>query len=589
MRSSCVYRISISDQKYCGADILKSQSTLIQNGFVIDPKNDVFEVKDIAIQDGKIVESVDPQSAEIIDAKGKMVVPGGIEIHAHLATPKVDSGRVLRCDQSRMDPYTYSDICRAGVWASVPPTFITGYKYSQLGYTFVTEAASAGLVARHTHEELGEIQPLDKIMFPLFGNFHLVMDYSREKAYEELAAFVAWILSATKGYAIKAVNPTGVCDWSWGGNVESLDQHIRCFDVTPREAITGLLSAAEHLKLPHPLHLHANMLGRPGNTEITLETMRIASQFPTNRESGTNLHMTHIQFHAYGGDSFVTFRSGAEQIAKYLKDHKNVSVDLGQVVFADTTTMTADGPWEWILRGISGSRWVNDDIEVECGGGVVPYVFKKSSRVNAIQWAIGLEIALMVNEPWRVFPTTDHPNAGTFVNYPHIAAWLISKKAREEILQDIRPSAKKRMILPSLETEFSLKDYIISTRAGPARALGLTQKGHVGNGADADIAIYNLDPTQEYSKSPAKLIKGLTQAALTLKDGIIVQKEGKMIATPPGRTYWIDAEVAPNLAEKVEKDIREKFLDHYTIAFENYPVSRRYLHRSAPVHVQASS
>jgi formylmethanofuran dehydrogenase subunit A len=569
---------------------VKSKPLLIKNGFVVDPKNDIFEIKDLAIQDGKIVESVDPESAETIDAKGSMVVAGGVEIHAHLATPKVDSGRVLRCDQSRMDPYTYSDICRAGVWASVPPTFMTGYKYSQMGYTFVTEAASAGLVARHTHEELGEIQPHDKIMFPLFGNYQLVLDYAREKEYDKLAAFTAWMLSATKGWGMKAVNPTGVCDWSWGGNVEALDQQIACFDVTPRDAIIGLLESAERLNLPHSLHLHANMLGRPGNTDITIETMDLASNRPaTKRASKYNLHMTHIQFHSYGGDSFITFRSGSEPIAKYLKAHKNISCDLGQVVFSDTTTMTADGPWEWILRGISGSRWVNDDIEVECGGGVVPYVFKKSSRVNAIQWGIGLEIALTVNDPWRVIPSTDHPNAGTFVNYPTIAAWLMSKKAREAVLEGIRRGAKKRMDLPAIDTEWSMKEYIIASRAGPARILGLHDKGHLGVSADADIAIYALDPKEDYAKAPEKLIRGFSQAQLTIKAGKIVQRDGKMVAVPKGSTHWVDAKIEAELAKEVEKDVREKFMSSYTIAFENYPVSKRYLHRSSPIRLEASS
>ncbi len=543
---------------------------------------------DLAIQDGKIVDSVSPESAEIIDAENRMVVAGGVDIHAHLATPKVDSGRVLRCDQSRMDPYTYSDICRAGVWASVPPTFMTGYKFSQMGYTFVTEAATAGIVARHTHEELGEIQPHDKIMFPLFGNHVQIMDYAREKEYDKAAAFVAWMLQATKGYAVKAVNPTGVCDWSWGGNVESLDEQISCFDVTARDTIITLIEAAERLGLPHSLHLHANMLGRPGNTDITIETMKIAENRSIQRKSGYNLHMTHIQFHSYGGDSFVTFQSGSEPIANYLKNHQNVSCDLGQIVFSDTTTMTADGPWEWILRGISGSRWVNDDIEIECGGGVVPYVFKKSSRVNAIQWGIGLEIALLVNDPWRVIPSTDHPNAGTFINYPWIAAWLMSRKARDMVFKDIRKSSQKRMVLPALETEWSLQDYIIGTRAGPAKILGLPMKGHLGTGADADIAIYNIDPKEDYGKNPDKLVNGLSQAWMTIKDGIMVQKEGKMIATPKGSTHWVDAPPEPELAKVVEKEIREYFESSYTIAFENYPVSKRYLHRSAPVRLKAA-
>jgi len=575
---------------WCRCWDVQSRALLIRNGFVVDPKNGVSEVKDLAVQDGKIVESVDPNEAEVIDAGGRLVVPGGVEIHAHLATPKVDSGRVLRCDQARMDPYTYSDLCRAGVWASVPPTHITGYKYAELGYTFVTEAATAGLVARHTHEELAEIQPHDKIMFPLFGNYQLVLDYAREKEYDKLAGFAAWMLRATKGFALKAVNPAGVCDWSWGGNVESLDQRIRAFNVSAREVITGLIEAAERLGLPHPLHLHANMLGRPGNAELTVETMDIASNMPVNRPSGINLHMTHIQFHAYGGESFPSFRSGAEKVAKFLAEHKNVSADLGQVIFGDTTTMTADGPWEWTLRNIARSRWCNDDIEVECGSGVVPYVFKKSSLVNAIQWGIGLEIALMVHDPWRVFPTTDHPNAGTFINYPHIAAWLMSRKARESVLKEIKPRARRRMVLPSMDTEFTLEEYIIATRAGPANVLGLPNKGHLGVGADADIAIYNLYPQKEdYSRNPAKLIRGLAKAWRTIKDGQVVVKEGRVVAMPPGRTYWIDARVAPDLAEAVEQEIREKFEKHYSVQFENYPVDRRYLPRSAPIRIFSAS
>ncbi len=317
--------------------------------------------------------------------------------------------------------------------------------------------------------------------------------------------------------------------------------------------------------------------------------MKIAENRVTQRESGYNLHMTHIQFHAYGGDSFVTFQSGSDAIAKYLKDHKNVSCDLGQIVFSDTTTMTADGPWEWILRGISGNRWCNDDVEIECGGGVVPYVFKKSSRVNAVQWGIGLEIALLVDDPWRVIPSTDHPNAGTFINYPWIAAWLMSQKARETVLKDIRKSAQKRMIIPTLDSEWSMQDYIISTRPGPARILGLPNKGHLGLGADADIAIYNLDPKEDYTKQPEKLVSGFIQAWMTIKDGQVVQKEGKMKTIPKGSTYWIDAEVESELAKEVEKEIREYFMNSYTIAFENYPVSKRYLHRSAPVRLEATA
>ena len=62
-----------------------------------------------------------------------------------------------------------------------------------------------------------------------------------------------------------------------------------------------------------------------------------------------------------------------------------------------------------------------------------------------------------------------------------------------------------------------------------------------------------------------------------------------MVAIPKGSTYWIDARVKADLAKEVEKDIRDKFMSSYTIAFENYPVSKRYLHRSSPIKLEASS
>jgi formylmethanofuran dehydrogenase subunit A len=165
----------------------------------------------------------------------------------------------------------------------------------------------------------------------------------------------------------------------------------------------------------------------------------------------------------------------------------------------------------------------------------------------------------------------------------------MSKKAREAVLADIKRSAKKRMDLPAIDTEWTMKEYITSTRAGPAKILGLPNKGHLGVGADADVGIYDLDPAEDFAKHPEKLIRGLIQAWMTIKGGRIVQKEGKMVAIPKGSTHWIDAQIEPDLAKEVENDIREKFMSAYTIAFENYPVSKRYLHRSAAVKLEASS
>ncbi|MBN3033224.1 MAG: dihydroorotase [Candidatus Saganbacteria bacterium] len=62
---------------------------LIKGGRVIDPANNTDEVKDILIEDGKIVAGHGSRvtGQEVIEAKGKWVLPGLIDMHAHLRDP----------------------------------------------------------------------------------------------------------------------------------------------------------------------------------------------------------------------------------------------------------------------------------------------------------------------------------------------------------------------------------------------------------------------------------------------------------------------------------------------------------------------
>jgi dihydroorotase len=63
-------------------------SLLIREGHVIDPKNNINAVMDVAIQDGKIAlvaKNIDPKQArQVVAAKGLYVVPGLIDLHGHV-------------------------------------------------------------------------------------------------------------------------------------------------------------------------------------------------------------------------------------------------------------------------------------------------------------------------------------------------------------------------------------------------------------------------------------------------------------------------------------------------------------------------
>lgn len=63
-------------------------SIVIKGGHVIDPKNHIDAVMDIAVNDGKIVrieKSIDgAQAKQVVDAAGLYVMPGLIDIHVHV-------------------------------------------------------------------------------------------------------------------------------------------------------------------------------------------------------------------------------------------------------------------------------------------------------------------------------------------------------------------------------------------------------------------------------------------------------------------------------------------------------------------------
>ena len=558
---------------------------LIKNGFVFDPLNGINgEKMDIAIKNGKIVQAVKDHKSKKIDATGLTVMPGGVDIHTHIAGAEVNTGRIMRPEDHVKDVVRKTALTRSGVGYSVPSTFITGYRYSKMGYTTIMNPSMPPLEAKHTHEELNDTPLLDKASYPLLGDWWFVLEYLRKGDLEECAKYVAWMMGTSKGYAIKIVNPGGLESWGFGRNVHTIDDEVPNFCITPREIMRGLVKVNKMLNLPHTIHLHTNNLGIPGNYVTTLETMKALEDLSTDGKPVA--HITHIQFSSFKGEGWGTMSSAAEEISSYINNHSHITLDMGQVIFTDTTTMTADGPFEYTLYQLSGHKWVNSDVETETSGGIIPFTYKRKNPVNATQWSIGLEIALMINDPWKIFMTTDHPNGGPFFAYPKIIAWLISNKARMASLKRTHKKAIKKSLLPSIKRELSLYELAIVTRAGQAKALGLKNKGHLGVGADADIAIYNVNPeTTDIAQKYKAVRRAFGNAAYTIKDGKVVVKDGEVVQHVDGRTMWLDVQTTEQV--KVDDEMKRRFKEYWTVEFENYPVSDHYIKVSNPITVKA--
>ncbi|MHA1245106.1 MAG: formylmethanofuran dehydrogenase subunit A [Candidatus Heimdallarchaeota archaeon] len=563
---------------------------IIENGLVFDPMNDLHgEKQDIVVVNGKIVDPSEVRSItklKKIDASGMVVAPGGVDIHAHIAGPKVNAGRLLRPEDHENVKHTKTNVMRSGVGRSVPSTYYTGYEYAKMGYTFAMEPAMPPLEARHTHEELMDIPIIDKGAYTLLGSNWFLLERMSNMNIQEMMAFVSWLLESSGGYSVKLVNPGGEETWAWGKNVCTLDDMVASFNATPRKIIKTLAEVNEKLALPQTIHLHTNNLGIPGNYEITKETMECVRGIKPKKGRKSNMHITHIQFSSYGGKGWEDFRSEASEIAHYVNKHDHVTCDIGQIIFTNTTTMTADGAWEWALRGItehlawsprSGSKWMNAQVELESCAGVVPYIFRRKNSVNATQWAIGLEFMLQMNDLNKVSISTDHPNGGPFTFYPTIFSWLMSKDARQRIIDRANKAVIEKTTLNDITREFSLSEVIQVSRVSAAKILSLKNKGHLGVGADADIAIHKFKvPLDELSKNYKAIEKGFGISEYTIKDGVIVAKQGEILKSTFGRTYRVKPKVPKEWIDGIYDAIEERFRKYYTVSLGNYAVQKEY-------------
>lgn len=540
----------------------------IVNGRVYDPVNGLDgEVKELCIADGRMVAEV-ANGAGCIDAAGMVIMPGGIDIHCHIAGPKVNTARKLQPEDHRHDVHPGTPYTRSGTGGTVPSTFATGYRYATLGYTSAMEAAVTPIGARHVLEEFHDTPVIDKGFYVLLGNNIFLQNLLREKHYQEFDQAVAWWVNATKAYSVKLVNPGG--DEPWKGrknaNVTDIDeQHDR---LSPRRIIAAFVRSANDQGFPHPVHVHCNNLGHSGNYRTTLETMKTAED--------ARVHIAHIQFHSYGGELGKNPVSRAADIIEYVNDHPNISCDVGQVMFGKSTIMTADAPLAYLLRGIGNAKWVNADTECESGCGIVPFSYQEHIYMHALQWAIGLELFLLSEDPWRVILSTDHPNGGSFMNYPRLIRLLMDRGFRREEIKRVNQKAIDKTGLQDIDREYTLNEIAIITRAGPARALGLKDKGHLGVGADADITIYDDMEDKELMFNAPRYV---------LKSGVPIISDHEFKADYTGRLLHIE----PEYDGDIEDVIRPFFADYYSIEFANYAVDDRYLHDHEIIPTRSSA
>ncbi|MHB1375708.1 MAG: formylmethanofuran dehydrogenase subunit A, partial [Thauera sp.] len=511
----------------------------LKGGRIYDPANGVDgEVRDIGIRDGRIV-ALHPQDKvdTEYDLVGCVVMAGGIDLHTHIGGGKVNLARMMPPEDHRLNRPRDSLLELASNGCCTPGTLETGYRYAQMGYTAAFEPAMLASNARQAHMEMGDTPILDHGAYVMLGNEELFLEMlARGEDPQRIRDYVGWAIGASKAMGVKVVNPGGISAFKFNQRKLDVDEDHVHWQVTPRQVVHTLARALSELGVPHPLHIHASNLGVAGNIDSTLATIDALEGLPG--------HLTHIQFHSYGREGPKKFSSAARQLVERVNAAPNVSIDVGQIIFGQTVTASGDTMRQFANAELGSPRkYVGGDIECDAGCGVVPFRYREQSYVNALQWAIGLEIFLLMDDPWRVVLTTDHPNGGPFTSYPHLIKLLMDKSFRDEQLARLHPDVAAMADLREIRRELSLYEIAIMTRAAPARLLGLTDRGQLGIGAAADIAVYREEADREAMFATPEYV---------FKDGRLVARKGRIEAVPVGGTHFVEADYDPAIEKTVE-------------------------------------
>ncbi|WP_045225180.1 formylmethanofuran dehydrogenase subunit A [Methyloterricola oryzae] len=526
----------------------------LTGGRVYDPAHGVNgETRDIWVRDGRIVAPPgDARPDQEYDLRGKIVMAGAIDMHTHIGGGKVTIARNLLPEDHRGDPVERHGLMRAGCGHAVPSTLTTGYRYAEMGYTAGFEPAVLPINARQAHMEMADVPLMDVGGYVMLGSDdYFLRLLSSGKSQEEINNYVAWTIHSSQCIGVKVVNPGGISAFKFNQRSLDLDEQHQYYGVSPRKVLQTLARAVHELGVPHPLHVHGCNLGVPGNVETTLNTMSGIEGLP--------MHLTHIQFHSYGTEGDRKFSSGAARIAEAFNKTKNITMDVGQILFGATVTASGDSQRQHANAGHAhNGKWVCMDIECDAGCGVVPFKYKDKNFVNALQWAIGLELFLLAEDPWRIFLTTDHPNGAPFTTYPHLIKLLMNKSFRNDMLASINPDAAALSTLGAIDREYSLYEIAIMTRAGAAKLLGLSDRGHLGVGAGADITVYSEQEDVE---------KMFEKPDYVFKDGELVVKHGEVVKIVWGNVHTVKPEFDRS---GVEKDLKDYYDRYLTMKLDNF-------------------
>ena len=548
------------------------EKLIIKNGLIYDPINSIEgEKKDILIEKGIIVEKIsNPKDVKEIDAKGKTVIPSGLDIHTHVASQQVNWARLLG-----MKNKLFTEIWEGLTLKNIAINYISN------GYTFILEASVFPSIAKQTLFNFKQIPVIDKGMLLNVSNlWALELEFQRAKI-EDMAIFLSDLLSKTYGFGFKIYNPFEAESWNFKELRNDIESSGRLYNFTALDVYKNLTKCVEYLGLPHSIHAHIegyeNEVGIK-NLFTILENIKSLNLKPNPKASLVKqreqiFHIAHANAYTQDGNN--------EKLIKFLNENQTFDIDLGFIGFDQINPLiTSD-------RRLINSRLTPDLLEnpyklinsaVESEGDIFVSMrnFKKENYLDCILWASALDLALNIKNKFQISFSLNYPNYSNINNIPEIATWLVSKNARDRYIENMNNKFIKDNTLQNNEKTLTFNEFIILTRASPAKSLGLGNiKGNLGVGADADINILDLNIEDiDLEKNYEGLKSALSHIEYVIKAGKIIKKQEKIDLESHGSILWSEGEVEIKESQELILSKKKEFYQKYgSIFYDSLAIS----------------
>ncbi len=145
----------------------------------------------------------------------------------------------------------------------------------------------------------------------------------------------------------------------------------------------------------------------------------------------------------------------------------------------------------------------------------------------------------------------------------------MSRERRAEALSRIPQDVLAYTTLPGLAREYDVKEIAAMTRAAPAKLFGFKDRGQLGEGAIADVAVYSPG---------ADIAKMFRHAHLVFKDGDLVVRDGRVSHYRWGKALKVN----PAFDRAINRRLSAYYQHHYGVSHNMFAVPAHILPRADP-------